>query len=232
MVCRKTLSHQLSEMTSFDVQACAILSCVVDMAVRGVFPSNLRVLKSRLGNMEIWSCGCGGAGGDTLRQLQRRSPSCPPSISRGIRQSADLAWVPAPEVSRGSSFHGPHHQGPHQSHCIPGNNGIPPSPPAPFCLPLPRPSSPIWRVGIVRRNPDVGGHKPQVGHGSCLVASHSDGAEDTSQKTFSTERPFLHTSHPDIFSARGAGMARLIWTKQESCRNLLSLCLSAVHLGT
>ena len=65
--------------------------------------------------------------------------------------SVELRWIPAPEVTRVSPLHMPHHRGRHPTQCIPGGCGTPP----PLLVPLHRllPSSssslgsPAWAEG-------------------------------------------------------------------------------------
>lgn len=111
-----------------------------------------------------------------------------------------------------------------------GNDGRPVSPLTSFSPPPPRQSTSLRRQDMVSKDPDEAGTTSHVRHMTCTGASSQNRANDTSQKTFRTQGPFLCPCPTDRVLAQMSGTVSLLWVNQASPR-VVSLRPSSVDSG-
>ena len=96
--------------------------------------------------------------------------------------------------------------------------------------PLPRQSTSLGTQGMASKDPDEAGTTSHVGYMTHPGAPSPSRANDTSQKTFRTQGPFLCPCPTDRVLAQMSGTVSLLWVNQASPR-VVSLCPSSVDSG-
>lgn len=84
---------------------------------------------------------------------------------------------------------------------------------------------------MVGKDPDEAGATSHVRHMTCTGASSQNRGNDTSQKTFRTQGPFLCPCPTDRVLAQMSGTVSLLWVYQASPR-VVSLRPSSVDSGS